>query len=157
MIWTASRRSRCSPLEVPSSSSFFSIAPIGQRLKSALQEDFFYFAMLRCVSCFPSCQEGFFNVELQLFGDQFRFTWELDFWPTVFSTNWNLELWWSTSHLDIWQKFECINLEEKLKRCTMGMPCLKWWFFRFKIPWRVSSHITKGLDLLNRVLLGISN
>ena len=37
--------------------------PIGQRLKSAPQEDFFYVAMLRYVSCFPSCQEGFFNVE----------------------------------------------------------------------------------------------
>jgi len=38
-------------------------APIRQRLKSAPQEDFFYVAMLRYVSCFPSCQEGFFNVE----------------------------------------------------------------------------------------------
>ena len=37
-------------------------APIG-RLKSAPLEDFFYVAMLRCVSCFPSCQEGVFNVE----------------------------------------------------------------------------------------------
>ena len=37
-------------------------APIGQRLKSAPQEDFFYVAMLRYDSC-PSCQEGFFNVE----------------------------------------------------------------------------------------------
>ena len=36
---------------------------IGQRLKSAPQEDFFYFAMLRCVSCFSSCQEGLFNIE----------------------------------------------------------------------------------------------
>ena len=39
------------------------LGPIGQRLKSAPQEDFFYVAMLRYVSCFPSCQEGFFNVE----------------------------------------------------------------------------------------------
>ena len=39
---------------------------------------FFYFSMLRYISCFPCCQEGFFNVRKQLFGDQFRFTWELD-------------------------------------------------------------------------------
>ena len=31
--------------------------------------DLFYVAMLRHVSCFPSCQVGFFNVEYQLFGD----------------------------------------------------------------------------------------
>ena len=32
-------------------------------LKSAPREDFFYVAMLSYISCFPSCQEGFFNVE----------------------------------------------------------------------------------------------
>ena len=58
--------------------SIHSPRPIGQRLKSAPQEDFFYVAMLRYVSSFPSCQEGFFNVKRQLFGDQFRSTWELD-------------------------------------------------------------------------------
>ena len=34
-----------------------------QHLKSAPHEDIFYVAMLRYVSCFPRCQEGFFNVE----------------------------------------------------------------------------------------------
>ena len=43
--------------------------PIQQCLKSAPQEDLFYVTMLRYVSCFPSCQVGFFNVEYQLFGD----------------------------------------------------------------------------------------
>ena len=37
--------------------------PLGQRLKSAPLEYFFYVAMLRYVSCFLSCQEGFFNVQ----------------------------------------------------------------------------------------------
>ena len=37
--------------------------PIQQCLKSAPQEDLFYVAMLRYVSCFLSCQEGFFNVK----------------------------------------------------------------------------------------------
>ena len=32
--------------------------PIGQRLKSAPREDIFYGAMLRYVSCSPSCQEA---------------------------------------------------------------------------------------------------
>ena len=41
----------------------FSQGPIGQRLKSAPCEDFFYVAILRYVSCFPSYQVGFFNVE----------------------------------------------------------------------------------------------
>ena len=44
-------------------------SPIQQCLKSAPQEDLFYVAMFRYVSCFPSCQVGFFNVEYQLFGD----------------------------------------------------------------------------------------
>ena len=57
--------------------SFFHI-PIQQCLKSAPQENLSYVAMLRYVSCFPSCQERFFNVDKQLFGDQFRSTWELD-------------------------------------------------------------------------------
>ena len=41
---------------------FLGIESSGQHLKSAPQEDFFNVAMLRYVSCFPSCQEGFFNV-----------------------------------------------------------------------------------------------
>ena len=39
---------------------------------------------------------------------QFRSTWELDWWPIVFSTNWQLELWWSSSHLD--------DLDKSLKK-----------------------------------------
>ena len=39
------------------------IGPIGQSLKSAPQEDFFYVSILRYVSCFPSSQEGFLNVQ----------------------------------------------------------------------------------------------
>ena len=42
--------------------SKFQLPPIGQRLKSAQREDFFYVAMLRYVSCFLSCQEGFYTV-----------------------------------------------------------------------------------------------
>ena len=72
--------------------------PIGQRLKSAPQEDFFY--VVTYVSCFPSCQEGFFNVEKEQFVEHFRSTWELDWWPIVFCTNWHLGLCRSTSHLD---------------------------------------------------------
>ena len=37
--------------------------PIQQCLKSVPQEDLFYVAMFRHVSCFSSCQVGFFNVE----------------------------------------------------------------------------------------------
>ena len=54
-------------------SIWFFITPlhslIAQHLKSPQQYDFFYLSMLRYVSCFPSCQQGFFNVKNQLFGE----------------------------------------------------------------------------------------
>ena len=41
-------------------------------------------------------------------------TWELDWWPIVFSTNWHLELWWSTPHL--------YDLDKSLKKYG-GLSC----------------------------------
>ena len=66
--------------------------PIRQRLKSPPLKDFFYLSMSRYVSRFPSCQEGFVNVQKQLFGDQLRSTWELDWCSIPLSTKWHLQL-----------------------------------------------------------------
>jgi len=105
-------------------------SPIEQCLNLVAKNYLCYASWLRMCQLLQCWQVWFFNVEYQLLLDQCRSTWELDWWPIEFCTNWHLELRWSTSHLD--------DLDKSLNLC-----------YRFTLLIENNARISKSLPSLN--------